>query len=103
MHRQKVIYEKWQVSDEYRQRIKQAMPKTASNVRFIESPERMRRVMAEFMQHRTVAGVAKKAQVDTSVVQQLIDTGIAPYIPTRQVMKTLGIDATALPAECVAA
>ena len=49
-----MIYEKWQVSDEYRQRIKQAMPKTASNVRFIESPERMRRVMAEFMQHRTV-------------------------------------------------
>ena len=31
-----MIYEKWQVSDEYRQRIKQAMPKTASNVRFIE-------------------------------------------------------------------
>ena len=80
-----MIYEKWQVSDEYRQRIKQAMPKTASNVRFIESPERMRRVMAEFMQHRTV------------------DEVVAPYLPTRRIMKVLGVDATALPAECVVA
>ena len=93
-----MIYEKWQVSDEYRQRIKQAMPKTASNVRFIESPERMRRVMAEFMQHR-----AEKARVDSSVVQRLIDTGVAPYLPTRRIMKVLGVDATALPAECVVA
>lgn len=98
-----MIYEKWQVSDEYRQRIKQVMPKTASNVRFIESPERMRRVMAEFMQHRTVDEVAEKARVDSSVVQRLIDTGVAPYLPTRRIMKVLGVDATALPAECVAA
>ena len=81
-----MIYEKWQVSDEYRQRIKQAMPKTASNVRFIESPE-----------------VAEKARVDSSVVQRLIDTGVAPYLPTRRIMKVLGVDATALPAECVVA
>lgn len=98
-----MIYEKWQVSDEYRQRIKQAMPKTASNVRFIESPERMRRVMAEFMQHRTVDEVAEKARVDSSVVQRLIDTGVASYLPTRRIMKVLGVDATALPAECVVA
>ena len=82
-----MIYEKWQVSDEYRQRIKQAM----------------RMVMAEFMQHRTVDEVAEKARVDSSVVQRLIDTGVAPYLPTRRIMKVLGVDATALPAECVVA
>ena len=58
-----MIYEKWQVSDEYRQRIKQAMPKTASNVRFIESPERMRRVMADWMKNRTDEEVDEKARV----------------------------------------
>ena len=98
-----MIQENGQVRAESRQPTRRPFQKPASNVRFIESPERMRRVMAEFMQHRTVDEVAEKARVDSSVVQRLIDTGVAPYLPTRRIMKVLGVDATALPAECVVA
>ena len=50
-----------------------------------------------------ISEVAHDAGVNETVVQKLIDDGMAPYPDTRRVMKALNIHATALPAECVTA
>ena len=55
------------------------------------------------MANRSISEVAHDAGVNETVVQKLIDDGMAPYPDTRRVMKALNIHATALPAECVTA
>lgn len=64
---------------------------------------RMREVMHEFMANRSITEVANDAGVNETIVQKLINDGVAPYPDTRRVMKALKINATALPAECVTA
>ena len=100
---EKPIYEKWHIGDEYRQLVKGALVNHHRYDRFIESPMRMREVMHEFMANRSISEVAHDAGVNETVVQKLIDDGMAPYPDTRRVMKALNIHATALPAECVTA
>lgn len=98
---EKPIYEKWHIGDEYRKLIKGALVNHHRNDRFIESPMRMREVMHEFMANRSITEVANDAGVNETIVQKLINDGVAPYPDTRRVMKALKINATALPAECV--
>ena len=64
---------------------------------------RMREVMHEFVANRSITEVANDAGVNETIVQKLINDGVAPYPDTRRVMKALKINATALPAECVTA
>lgn len=100
---EKPIYEKWHIGDEYRKLVKGALVNHHRYDRFIESPMRMREVMHEFMANRSISEVAHDAGVNETVVQKLIDDGMAPYPDTKRVMKALNIHATALPAECVTA
>ncbi|OIN63645.1 hypothetical protein BFS26_05575 [Bifidobacterium longum subsp. suis] len=100
---EKPIYEKWHIGDEYRKLIKGALVNHHRNDRFIESPMRMREVMHEFVANRSITEVANDAGVNETIVQKLINDGVAPYPDTRRVMKALKINATALPAECVTA
>lgn len=97
------LYAKWTVSDDYRRLVEQATVHRNCNNRFIGTPERMREVMVEFMPGHTISEVAEEAHVDESVVRRLLENGIAPYLEAKKVMRALNINATVMPAECVAA
>lgn len=97
------MYDKWRIGDEYRDLILANLDHSYDNVKFIENPERMRSIIVEYATGRTVSDIAAEAGVGEDSVTDLMERGYAPYTDTKRILKTLGVEATALPAECVTA